>query len=176
MPSPLRRTYAITNLTDEPDTPSTTQTIIRHHQYYLPSGDLFILINTTLFCIHKYFFEQEATKLFVPPYTNPDDNTLHGTFASHPIILHDVSIYDFEQFLWVFYNPRLSLYDNTPGNWWSIGCLAGHWGFDKVLNLVKQELEKLKDIFYHKAVEYAWSPEDPTDHAICLHLEDDHGP
>ena len=143
------------------------QPIIRH---------LFILIDTTLFCIHKYFFEQEATKFIVPPYTNPDDNTPHGTFASHPIILHDISIDEFKQFLWVFYNSWLSLYDNTLGNWWSIGHLAGLWGFDKVLNLSKHELEKFEDVLYQEAVEYAWSPEDPTDCTICLHMEDDHGP
>ena len=129
MPSPLQWTYAVANLTDKPNTPSTTQTIIRHHQYYLPGRDLFILIDTTLFHVHKYFFEQEATKFFVPPYTNPDNNTPCGTFASHPIIFHGISIYDFKQFLWVFYNPQLSLYNNTPGNWWSIGRLAGLWGF-----------------------------------------------
>ena len=152
------------------------QPIVRHHQYYLPGGDLFILIDTTLFCIHKYFFEQEATKFFVPPYTNPDDNTPHRTFTSHPIILHNISIYDFEQFLWVFYNPWLSLYDNTIGNWWSIDCLAGLWGFDKVLNLVNHELKKFVDILYQEAVKHVWSLEDPTDCAIRLHMEDDHGP
>ena len=152
------------------------QPITRHHQYYLPGGDLFILIDTTLFRIHKYFFKREATKFFVPPYTNPNDNTPHGTFALHPIILHNISIYDFEQFLWVFYNPQLSLYNNTISNWWSISHLAGLWGFDEVLNLVNCELEKFEDVLYQEAVEHAWSPEDPTNHTICLHLKDDHGP
>ena len=112
------------------------QPIIRHHQYYLPSGDLFILIDSTLFHVHKYFFEWEATKFFIPPYTYPDNNIPCGTFTSHPIILQDISIYNFEQFLWVFYNPWLSLYENTIGNWWFISCLAGLLGFEKVLNLV----------------------------------------
>ena len=92
------------------------------------------------------------------------------------VLLLNISIYDFEQFLWVFYNPRLSIYNNTPSNWWSIGRLAGLWGFDEVLNLVNRELEKFEDILYLEAVEHAWSPEDPTDRAIRLHLEDDHGP
>ena len=121
-----------------------------------PSSDTTNIISpaettsSTLFCIHKYFFEQEATKFFVPPYTNPDDNTPHGTFTSHPIILHDISIYDFKQFLWVFYNPQLSLYNNTPGNWWSIGCLAGLWGFDKVPTLSNESWKNLKMSFTMK--------------------------
>ena len=118
----------------------------------LPGRDLFILIDSTLFCIHKYFFEWEATKFFIPPYTNPDNNTPQRTFTSHPIMLHDISIYNFKQFLWVFYNPQLSLYNNTIGNWWSIGCLAGLWGFDEVLNLVNSKLEKFEDVLYQRSL------------------------
>ena len=145
--------------------------IIRHHHYYLPGGDLFTLIDNILFCVHKYFFERESKTFFSLPYTDPNAKP-YGDYPSHPLILHDI---EFKQFLWVFYNPRLSIYENSLTNWGYINQLAILWGFNEVHTLADQEIHKLEEPFRQQEVDYAYSPEDPTDCAMCLHFEDDHG-
>ena len=99
----------------------------------------------------------------------------YGDYPSHPLILHDVEIVEFEQFLWVFYNPRLSIYKNSITNWGHINQLAVLWGFDEVHALADWEIYKLEEPFHLQEVDYAYSPEDLTDHVIQLHFEDDHG-
>ena len=174
MPPSLKRTYAFQVITDEPDIHPLMLPITRHHQYYLTGGDLHILIDNTLFKVHKYFFERESTTFFTQPYSDPHADIPFGDYASHPIIIHDVEIDEFEQFLWVFYNPRLSIYENSLLNWSSITRLAILWGFDEVRQLAARETYKLEEAFYQQST-YSWVQEDPTDRTMRLHLEDDHG-
>ena len=117
MPPSLRRTYAFQITTDEPDINPLMLPITRHHQYYLPGRDLFILVNNILFRLHKYFFERESKTFFSQPYMDPNADVPYGDYASHPLILHDVEVIELKQFLWVFYNPRLSIYENSITNW-----------------------------------------------------------
>ena len=46
--------------------------------------------------------------------------------------------------MWVFYNPKYSLYDKTVEEWTSILELANEWSFVEVKNLAVRELEKLE--------------------------------
>ena len=174
MPPSLRRTYAFQVITDEPDAHPLMLPIIRHHHYYLPGRDLFILIDNILFRMHKYFFERESKTFFSQPYTDPNAEP-YRDYPSHPLILHDIEVIEFEQFLWVFYNPRLSIYKNSLLNWGYINWLAILWGFDEVHALADREIYKLEEPFFQQEVDYAYSPEDPTDRVMRLHFEDDHG-
>jgi len=54
-----------------------------------------------------------------------------------------VSSNAFACFLWVFYNPKYSIYDATPQQWSWILNLAQKWGFKEVEQLCIRELEKL---------------------------------
>jgi len=62
---------------------------------------------------------------------------------------------DFERFLWVFYNPKYSLYHATVEEWTSIVKLAHQWEFLGVKELAVRELEQLtipplqKIVIYH---------------------------
>ena len=106
---------------------------------------------------------------------DPNADVPCGDYASHPLILHDVEVIELEQFLWVFYNPRLSIYENSITNWNYIICLAVLWGFDEVHALAAREIHKLEEPFHQQEVEYAYLPEDLTDQAMRLYFEDDHG-
>jgi len=66
-----------------------------------------------------------------------------GSSESNPIILPNVSSDAFACFLWVFYNPKYSIYDATPDQWSSILDLAQRWGFKDVELLCIRELEKM---------------------------------
>ena len=61
---PLKQTYATLDVT-EPDTDSNQHQFLpltRHHQYYLPGGDLYLQVENVLFQVHSYFFTRESTE------------------------------------------------------------------------------------------------------------------
>ena len=97
---------------------------------------------------------------------DPDAIFPQGSFTSHPILLHDVTISELEQFLWVFYNPRLSIYDNTLENWDKIVRLAVLWGFENVLALAHREIDKLQEPLFLALTARTFVNEDPQEEAI----------
>jgi hypothetical protein len=73
-----------------------------------------------------------------------------------PLVLDDVTKAEFERLLWVFYNPKYSLYDANIEEWTSILKLAHQWDFKEVKELAIRGLESLqipalqKVILYHE--------------------------
>lgn len=118
-------------------------TLIRHPLYYIQSADLFFLLRNVQFRVHRYFFERESAyyraKLSGP--SSPGAPKL-GSSDNEPIVLTDVAPSDFEKLLWVFYNPRYSLYPAPAPTWSSILVLAHKWGFAEVKDFCVRELEK----------------------------------
>ncbi|KAI0279105.1 hypothetical protein BGY98DRAFT_970511 [Russula aff. rugulosa BPL654] len=120
------------------------------------SGDIIFRVEDTLFRVHRYFFIRESAffrnKLPHPP---PPGEFTKGTSDSQPFFLEDTLHVDFERFLWVFYNPKYSLYDATVEEWTSILKLAHNWDFTGVKELALRELEQLvipplqKIVIYH---------------------------
>ncbi|KAJ8697050.1 hypothetical protein PTI98_006858 [Pleurotus ostreatus] len=117
----------------------------QNSKYYLRGGDLHLLADGELFRVHRYFFERESDKLRgklaqpASPGGKPE-----GTSDSNAIILSKVSAADLEKFLWVFYNPRYSLYDATFQEWSAILRLADLWGFCEVKSLCIRQLESME--------------------------------
>ncbi|KII95605.1 hypothetical protein PLICRDRAFT_97198 [Plicaturopsis crispa FD-325 SS-3] len=135
---------------------ATLAQIVHHDQYYLRGGDVTFLVENTLFRVHRYFFERESpyfhAKLCTP--VSPGQNPI-GTSDQNAFSLDGVKSTDFARFLWVFYNPKYSLYSTTVEEWKSILRLAHEWSFAEVKNLVVRELEKMviadipKIVIYH---------------------------
>ncbi|KAJ7647787.1 hypothetical protein FB45DRAFT_733766, partial [Roridomyces roridus] len=132
--------------------------IQRFDEFYLPGGDLYCLVENKLFRIHRYFFERESrffkAQLAVP--ATPGSPRM-GTAEDSAILLADVRSEDFAKLLWVFYNPKYSLYDASIEDWSAILELAERWGFAEVKNLAVRELEKKLEmpdidriVLYHK--------------------------
>ncbi|KIM36775.1 hypothetical protein M413DRAFT_448908 [Hebeloma cylindrosporum] len=115
----------------------------RHAEYYIPTGDLFILVDEIQFRVHRYFFERESTyfqdRLEVP--ASPGAKLL-GSDDSTAIKLNDLSPEEFAKFLWVFYNKTYSLYDAPVEDWEIILTLSNKWRFPGVKDLAIRELEK----------------------------------
>ena len=114
--------------------------------YYFEPGDLHIIVEETRFRVHSYFFARDSPvfhKLLNP--ASPGDNK-HGSSESDAMMLADVSVQDFETFLWVFYNPRYSLYDAPVETWHTILRLADKWDFKQVKELAVREPNKKKDL------------------------------
>ncbi|KAF9445063.1 hypothetical protein P691DRAFT_676409 [Macrolepiota fuliginosa MF-IS2] len=122
---------------------SSFRSLTRHDDYYLPGGDLFFLVQHHVFRIHRYFFERESSyfkgKLATPASPGA---TRQGTSETNAIVLDDVQVHEFARFLWVFYNPKYSLYHTTVADWTAILTLAHRWSFPEVKALAIRELEK----------------------------------
>ncbi|KAI6115849.1 hypothetical protein F5141DRAFT_1187318 [Pisolithus sp. B1] len=119
--------------------------VVQHKDYYLRGGDMTILVENHLYRIHSYFFERESLffrqKLMAGPSEDGEDRP--STESNH-YTLEDVKSEDFARFLWVFYNPKYSLYEAPLDVWLSILRLATRWGFNNVKELTVRELEKLE--------------------------------
>ncbi|EDR07243.1 uncharacterized protein LACBIDRAFT_294548 [Laccaria bicolor S238N-H82] len=133
--------------------PSDDTSRSRHHRTaYIPGGDLFIevqsftLIDRTLFRVHSHFFTRDS-QLFNARF-NPSATPgvpREGTSQGSPFRLQNVTVGDFEKFLWVFYNPTYSLYEADIKDWIRILELANMWSFVEVKAFALRELEKKED-------------------------------
>ncbi|KAH9047294.1 hypothetical protein EDB84DRAFT_1575348 [Lactarius hengduanensis] len=128
-----------------PTSPSpTTVPVTRHRSYFIHEADVTFKVEDYVFRVHKYFFMRESAYFrmrFEPSQFLVQDPP--GSSEAKPIILEGISSDAFACFLWVFYNPKYSIYDATPGQWSSILGLAQTWGFRDVELLCIRELEKL---------------------------------
>ncbi|KIY65849.1 hypothetical protein CYLTODRAFT_356116 [Cylindrobasidium torrendii FP15055 ss-10] len=119
---------------------------LRHHdEYYLTGGDLFFLVQQYLFRVHRYFFERESLffkgELAAP--ASPGE-ARRGSSEGNAILLDDVTANEFAKLLWVFYNPKYSIYNATWQDWSDILMLAQRWSFPEVKKLSIRELEELE--------------------------------
>ncbi|KAJ3505317.1 hypothetical protein NLJ89_g7484 [Agrocybe chaxingu] len=122
------------------DRPSGISFPNRHDKYYIDGADLHVLVgrrDKTLFRVHGYFFSRES-KAF--------DRKNKGQTDNDPVTLDDVSPEEFEKLLWVFYNPRYSIYEASIGDWTDILNLANKWSFPEVKELAVRELQKKPEI------------------------------
>jgi len=117
----------------------------RHDEYYLTGGDLFFLVEQNHFRVHRYFFERESQFFKIQLATPASPGAARrGTSESTAIVLNDVKSADFAKFLWVFYNPKYSLYKARVDDWVVIMALAHQWGFQEVMRLATREIERLE--------------------------------
>ncbi|KAI8978255.1 hypothetical protein BD414DRAFT_377913, partial [Trametes punicea] len=124
---------------------SAIEQIKRHPKYYLNGGDIHFLVENYIYRVHRYFFERESAwfreKLGAPA---PAGQVPKGSSDANPFPLDDIAADDFSKFLWVFYNPKYSIYDATLEDWVAILKLAFDWRFGEVKKLCTRELEKFE--------------------------------
>ncbi|EIM80557.1 uncharacterized protein STEHIDRAFT_104838 [Stereum hirsutum FP-91666 SS1] len=133
-----------------------TERVMRHDQYYIQGGDVIFRVENYLFRVHRYFFVRESPyfrdKLPHPP---PPGEHVQGANDHNPFVLEDALSEDFARFLWVFYNPKYSIYGANVVEWTSILKLAHQWSFPEIKALAVRELERLtidavsKIVIYH---------------------------
>lgn len=128
-----------------PSTPSSlTVPITRHKGYFIHEADLTIRVENYMFRVHRFFLERESAyfRLRLDNSTRPDRDP-PGSSESNPLVLDEATSDAFACFLWVFYNPKYSLYNATPDQWSLILDLAQKWDFKQVEQLCIRELERL---------------------------------
>ncbi|RXW16654.1 hypothetical protein EST38_g9200 [Candolleomyces aberdarensis] len=151
--------------------------ILHHDKYYMVGGDLFVLIDDVMFKIHSYFFKREARNFFddvpaghgpVPPLAEEDE----GRSEAKAIRILDVTVEEFEHFLWVFYNPSYSIYDAEISSWFSILKLAHRWDFPMVKDFALRELERRqREVSLVKRIRLYHDYEAPPEYLVPLYGE-----
>jgi len=139
------RPHILSPLMSLPQTPSTlTVPITRHRGYFIHDADVTIRVQNYMFRVHRFFLERESAyfRLRLDHTTHPERDP-PGSSESNPLVLEEATSDGFACFLWVFYNPRYSVYSATPEQWSWILELAQKWGFKQVEQLCIRELEKL---------------------------------
>ena len=183
---PLKRTYASLDIS-EPETDLNQHQFLpltRHHQYYLPSRDLYIQVENVLFQVHSYFFTRESTELSTLIQNNINQ-PYNGSSPSLPLFLPNVTPDTLAKILWVFYNPKLSIYEASYKDWTTILGFAVEWGFPDIEELALRELNTFPE--HHESHDLYQEIIDQLDdfrramhqdsmRAVHCHLEDDHGP
>ncbi|KAN0081374.1 hypothetical protein V8E55_008998 [Tylopilus felleus] len=119
--------------------------VVHHKDFYLRGGDMTVLVENHLYRIHSYFFERESLffRQKIISTSNNGDQEL-GSTDQNAYTLEDVKSEDFARFLWVFYNPKYSIYEAPLETWLSILKLANRWTFESVKELSVRELEKIE--------------------------------
>ncbi|KAJ3749913.1 hypothetical protein DFH05DRAFT_1561167, partial [Lentinula detonsa] len=98
-------------------------------------------VENSLFKVHRYFFERESPK-FQEMLTRPPP-TGQSSYSSltNPVVL-DVTSEEFQQLLWVFYNPVYSYKGAKFQDWGCLLSLACDFKFPEVRKLAVRNLEK----------------------------------
>ena len=102
-----------------------------------------------------------------------------------PLFLSTVTPNTLAKILWVFYNPKLSIYKASYKDWTTILGFAVEWGFPKIEELALRELNTFPE--HHESHDLCQEIVDQLDdfrrvmhqdtiRAVHRHLEDDHGP
>ncbi|KAH6910242.1 hypothetical protein BKA70DRAFT_1466657 [Coprinopsis sp. MPI-PUGE-AT-0042] len=113
------------------------RSLTRHREYYLSDGTLYIMIGTTMFRIHAYFFEREAknfyTKLLDP--TSPGE-VKKGMSESTAIIVDDCTVRELN----CFYG-RYNIYHAETEDFF-LSSLGGIWDFPEIRAFALREVRR----------------------------------
>jgi len=100
------------------------------------------LTGNTLFRVHRSFFERESEVFRELFASAAEDDPLVGSDA-RPFRLQDVTVGEFEQLLWVWYDRDYNYREQTKENWVTILRLSTRWSFPKITGLAVRQLEAL---------------------------------
>ncbi|KIK05751.1 hypothetical protein K443DRAFT_130197 [Laccaria amethystina LaAM-08-1] len=128
------------------DKSSDLQRLQPHGTYYIMGGDLHFLVEKTLFRIHSYFFIRDSIKFNKLLQPSATAGHFREGSENNPIVIPDISPDDFATFLWVFYNPKYTLYDAPLESWVLILKLSHKWEFVAVKDCAARQLEAKTDI------------------------------
>ncbi|KAG1727468.1 uncharacterized protein EDB91DRAFT_1061124 [Suillus paluster] len=118
-----------------------SQNGIEHHpEYYLRDGNIIFLVENTLFCVHRLFFERES-QFFIEKFAHaPQD----GISDDNAFLVEGVTSADFAKLLWVWYSPKYRLDNKTSEHWLVILELSTRWKFLRMKELAVDQLQNLE--------------------------------
>ena len=122
------------------------QPIIFSDKYYLPGGDLYILVNNTMFCVHRYLITCNSTMINAMLNITGDDigKQPTGSTWTDPLFLKSESTtsHTFDLLLSIIYNLKYNIYKGyTRRDWFNILYVVIYWGFGEIERLAMQQIE-----------------------------------
>jgi hypothetical protein len=78
---------------------------IRHAEYYFDDGNLVLLVENTLYNVHRGMLKRHSELFFSMLSLPQPSGSSEGLKDSHPVKLQEVSSVDFERLLWILYPP-----------------------------------------------------------------------
>ncbi|KAF8141142.1 hypothetical protein EV363DRAFT_1247609 [Boletus edulis] len=115
--------------------------VSRHPEYYLSDGSVSFLTGSTLFRVHRSFFERESD-VFRDLFASAAEEDPQSGSDARPFTL-DVHPDDFARFCWVWYDREYSYGQQPKENWVTILRLSTRWAFPRIKELAVRELEAL---------------------------------
>ncbi|KAF8624487.1 hypothetical protein AX17_007116 [Amanita inopinata Kibby_2008] len=109
----------------------------KHERFYFSDGSLYLLVEDTLYRIHRYLFELHATNFpgIGNNYQSSNDNTR---------LLSDVNCVDFDRLLMCLYPRDLTVEEpQSLDEWTSILKLSSKWGFKSLQARAVSKVESL---------------------------------
>ncbi|KIL57494.1 hypothetical protein M378DRAFT_112837, partial [Amanita muscaria Koide BX008] len=108
-----------------------------HDRFFFSDGSLYLLVENTVYCVHRSLFEIHASMFPVRELE---------TSLSTPYVLGDVKKSDFDCFLANLYPRALGLEEvETTQDWISVLGLASKWGFNSLRSRAISEIEQTLD-------------------------------
>ncbi|KAK7057755.1 BTB domain-containing protein [Favolaschia claudopus] len=113
-----------------------------HPRFFFPDGTVIFLVESTLYRVHRYFFERDSP-IFATMFTLPSaaGERPEGEVVENPIILEGIAAVDFDRFLAVLYPLDFATRDIASAEeWTSVLSLSTRWDFISLHELAKQHL------------------------------------
>ncbi|KAM6502701.1 hypothetical protein JOM56_002678, partial [Amanita muscaria] len=108
-----------------------------HDRFFFADGSLYLLVEDSLYCVHKFLFEIHATMFPVPELE---------TSLTKPYVLGDVKKIDFDRLLASLYPRTLWVEETeTTQDWISVLGLASKWGFESLRSRAISKIEQTLD-------------------------------
>ncbi|KIL60114.1 hypothetical protein M378DRAFT_168517 [Amanita muscaria Koide BX008] len=108
-----------------------------HDRFFFSDGSLYILVENSLYCVHKFLFEIHATMFPVRELE---------TSLIKPYVLGDVKKLDFDRLLASLYPRTLWVEETeTTQDWISVLRLASKWGFEGLRSRAISKIEQTLD-------------------------------
>ena len=156
------------------------QPIILSDKYNLPGGDLYILVDNTMFCVHWYLITHDSTTIDAMLNITGDDigNQPTGSTQTDPLFLKSESTTSrtFNLLLSIIYNPKYNIYKGyTRQDWFDILYVAIYWGFGEIERLTMQQIEFIDDHLntQQSSVQFTRRLPSPTNTEPMPDLEDE---
>ncbi|KAG1767080.1 hypothetical protein EDD22DRAFT_876370 [Suillus occidentalis] len=111
-----------------------------HPEFYLEDGNITFLVDNTLFCVHRFFFQRESQVFIRELSQAPRD----GISDDNPFQVEGVTSVDFATLLWVWYSPKYRLDRTSLETWLVVLELSTRWQFLEMKKLAIERLQSLK--------------------------------
>ncbi|KZP33823.1 hypothetical protein FIBSPDRAFT_1035806 [Athelia psychrophila] len=113
-------------------TSSAPKAIEKHLRFFLPTENIFFLVENMLYSVPRAPFERQSSAFTGKSLTEDD-----------PLILVDVKVADFDHFLSILYPSDRGMSATTVDEWAAILHLAIKWGFEFIRTLSTKHIARI---------------------------------